>query len=130
MNFRFWIIFIMITISPLETKAEWVRVFSIDIGDLFIDSSSVKRDGNSIFYNQLVNYRTQQSNGALSFVTNSEVNCSSLSIRALNYQLYKKKMAKGKNFYNGKPSKKWKTYKPGTSAYLINKLLCERVHKN
>ena len=72
MNFRFWIIFIMITISPLETKAEWIRVFSIDIGDLFIDSSSVKRDGNSIFYNQLVNYRTQQSNGALSFVTNSE----------------------------------------------------------
>ena len=61
----------MITISPLETKAEWVRVFSIDIGDLFIDSSSVKRDGNSIFCNQLVNYRTQQSNGALSFVTNS-----------------------------------------------------------
>ena len=73
MNFRFDN-FHNITISPLETKAEWVRVFSIDIGDLFIDSSSVKRDGNSIFYNQLVNYKTQQSNGALSFVTNSEVN--------------------------------------------------------
>ena len=80
-------------------------------GDLFIDSSSVKRNGDSIFYNQLVNYRIKQSNGALSFVTNSEVNCRSLLIRDLNYQLYKKKMAKGKNFYNGNPSKKWKTYK-------------------
>ena len=130
MIIRFLIIFMIVTKFPLKTKAEWIRVFSIDIGDLFIDSSSVKRNGDSIFYNQLVNYRIKQSNGALSFVTNSEVNCRSLLIRDLNYQLYKKKMAKGKNFYNGNPSKKWKTYKPGTSAYLINKLLCERVYKN
>ena len=74
MVIRFLIIFMIVTISPLKTKAEWIRVFSIDIGDLFIDSSSVKRNGDSIFYNQLVNYKIKQSNEH-SFVTNSEVNC-------------------------------------------------------
>ena len=37
-------------------------------------------------------------------------------------------MGIGENFYKGKPSRKWKKYKEGTSAQLMNKLLCDRVY--
>ena len=112
-----------------NSKAEWIKLFSINEGDLFIDSKSIIRKKNKIFYNQMVNYREKKSNGILSFKTFSELDCKNLKIRDLNYELFNKRMGKGKNLYNGKPSKKWKKYKEGTSANFLNKILCDRVHE-
>ena len=88
-----------------NSKAEWIKLFSINEGDLFIDSKSIIRKKNKIFYNQMVNYREKKSNGILSFKTFSELDCKNLKIRDLNYELFNKRMGKGKNLYNGKPSK-------------------------
>ena len=112
-----------------NSKAEWIKLFSITEGDLFIDSKSIIRKKNKIFYNQMVNYREKKSNGILSFKTFSELDCKNLKIRDLNYELFNKRMGKGKNLYNGKPSKKWKKYKEGTSANFLNRILCDRVHE-
>ncbi len=112
-----------------NSKAEWIKLFSINEGDLFIDSKSIIRKKNKILYNQMVNYREKKSNGILSFKTFSELDCKNLKIRDLNYELFNKRMGKGKNLYNGKPSKKWKKYKEGTSANFLNKILCDRVHE-
>ena len=112
-----------------NSKAEWIKLFSINEGDLFIDSKSIIRKKNKIFYNQMVNYREKKSNGILSFKTFSELDCKNLKIRDLNYELFNKRMGKGKNLYNGKPSKKWKKYKEGTSANFLNKILCDRVYE-
>ncbi len=119
----------LLCIVPFHSNSEWVRLFSKSTGDLFIDTNSIKRENNRIFYSQLVNYNKKKSDNSLSFITYSEVDCKNLNVRDLNYKLFKKKMGIGKNFYNGTPSKRWKQYKQGTSAYLINKLLCERVHQ-
>ena len=112
-----------------NSKAEWIKLFSINEGDLFIDSKSIIRKKNKIFYNQMVNYREKKSNGILSLKTFSELDCKNLKIRDLNYELFNKRMGKGKNLYNGNPSKKWKKYKEGTSANFLNKILCDRVHE-
>ena len=112
-----------------NSKAEWIKLFSINEGDLFIDSKSIIRKKNKILYNQMVNYREKKSNGILSFKTFSELDCKNLKIRDLNYELFNKRMGKGKNLYNGKPSKKWKKYKEGTSANFLNKILCDRVYE-
>ena len=113
---------------PSFLKADWIKLFSINEGDLYIDSSSIKRKKNRIFYNQLVNYKKKKSNGILSLISYSELDCKSLKIRDLNYELFELEMGRGKNIYKGRPSKKWKKYADGTSANLVNKLLCERVH--
>ena len=102
----------------------------MDKRDLYIDSNSITRNGNKIFYNQLVDYNNIQPKGILSFKTYSEVNCLNLKVRDLNYELFKKQMGKGKNYYTGTPKKDWKYYKQGTSVYLLNKMLCERVYNN
>tara|TARA_B100000242_G_C42762600_1_gene355330 strand:- start:165 stop:521 length:357 start_codon:yes stop_codon:yes gene_type:complete len=112
-----------------NSKAEWIKLFSINEGDLFIDSKSIIRKKNKIFYNQMVNYREKKSNGILSLKTFSELDCKNLKIRDLNYELFNKRMGKGENLYNGNPSKKWKKYKEGTSANFLNKILCDRVHE-
>lgn len=130
MNLKLFISFFILVILPINASAEWIRIFSIAQGDLYINSKSVSRNGNSISFDQLVDYNKKQSNGAFSFLTNSEVDCRTLKIRDLNYKLYKQQMAKGTNFYKGNPSKKWKNFEPGTSAYLVNKILCERVYKD
>lgn len=128
MNQKKLIIFFSIFFFPFICNSDWIKIFTTNHGDLFIQSNSIKRDKNKIFYDQLVNYSSQQKNGSRSFITTSEVDCNSLKVRDINYKLFKKQMGMGENFYRGKPSKKWKKYKEGSSAQLINKLLCDRVY--
>ncbi len=123
-----FIVFLSIFFVPFFCNSDWIKIFTTSQGDLFIQSNSIKRDKNRIFYDQLVNYSSKQKNGSRSFITTSEVDCNSLRVRDINYKLFKKKMGIGENFYRGKPSKKWKKYKEGSSAMLINKLLCDRVY--
>ena len=95
----------------MSSNAEWIKLFTISEGDLFLDSSSIKRKKNRIFYSQLVNYNKKKTNNVFSFISHSELDCNNLMIRDLNYELYSKKMGQGKNFYTGTPSKKWKKFK-------------------
>ena len=115
---------------PTEGFCAWFKLFSTQSADLFLDTSSIKRENNSIFFSQLVNYRTKQPNGMLSLKTFSEVDCRNLKVRDIAYFTYKKKMGKGENFYNGKPKKNWKTTKKGTSVFFLNEVLCDRVLNN
>lgn len=110
-------------------KADWIKLFSTNEADLYIDAKSIERKKNRIFYNQLVDYRKKRADEILSFKTISELDCDSLKVRDLNYGLFKKKMGEGNNIYKGNPSKQWKKYKKGTSAALLNKLLCDRVYR-
>ncbi len=121
--------FLLCFLNPLFLNAEWIKLFTISEGDLFLDSSSITRKKNLIFFSQLVNYNKRKSNNVLSFISHSELDCNNLMTRDLNYELYSKKMGQGQNFYTGTPSKKWKKFKNGTSAHLVNKLLCERVYR-
>lgn len=122
------IIIFTVLFFPFFVEADWIRLFSINKGDLYINSKSIERKKSRIFYTQLVDYNNKQSNGVSSFISYSEVECSNLKVRDLNYELFDGRMGEGTNSYNGKPSKKWKKYKEGTSAHLVNKLLCERVY--
>ncbi len=122
------LIFLTYFFSFSTLKADWIKLFSTNEADLYIDTKSIKRKKNRIFYNQLVDYREKRSDEVLSFKTFSELDCDNLKIRDLNYGLFKKEMGMGKNIYKGNPSKKWKRYKKGTSANLLNKLLCDRVY--
>ena len=84
--------FLLFFLIPFVCNADWIKIFTISKGDLFIQSSSIKRDNNRIFYNQLVNYKLKQKNGSRSFITKSEVDCNSLRVRDVNYQLFKQQM--------------------------------------
>ena len=122
--------FLIFTITfPSLGFSAWFKLFSTQSPDLYLDTNSIKREKNSIFFSQLVNYKSKQPNGMFSLVTLSEVDCRNLSIRDIGYFTYKKKMGKGNNFYNGKPKKNWKLTKKGTSVYFLNNILCDRVLK-
>ena len=112
---------------PTLGHCAWFKLFSTQSADLYLDTSSIKREKNNIFFSQLVNYKVKKPNGMLSLITLSEVDCRNLSIRDIKYFTYKKKMGKGINFYKGKPKKNWKATKKGTSVYFLNEILCDRV---
>tara|TARA_B100000029_G_C17531022_1_gene943267 strand:+ start:75 stop:461 length:387 start_codon:yes stop_codon:yes gene_type:complete len=126
---RLFIFTFLIILSPNFSHSAWFKVFAINSGDLYIDTDSIVRDQNTIYFNQLVNYKKKQSNGMLSFKVFSEVNCLNLKIRDLDYATYDKNMGNGENFYKGKPKKKWKSPKEGTSIHFLNKVLCDRISK-
>tara|TARA_B100000579_G_C22748024_1_gene812567 strand:- start:515 stop:901 length:387 start_codon:yes stop_codon:yes gene_type:complete len=126
---KFFLLSFVILLLPSIGKSAWFKVFEINSGDLFIDTDSIARDKNTIYFNQLVNYKNKQPNGMLSFKVFSEINCSNLKIRDLDYETYEKNMGNGENFYKGKPNKKWKSPKEGTSVHFLNKVLCDRIAK-
>ncbi len=123
------IFLVLITlIIPSFCFADWFQIFSTNSGDLFINTDSIKREKNRVFFQQLVNYKNKQPNGMRSLKTFSEINCENLQVRDIGYETFKKNMGYGKNFYVGKPKKNWKKVRQGTSAHFLNKILCDRVY--
>ena len=93
------IFFVSSLIFPSLGHSAWFKLFSTQTADLYLDTSSIKREKTSIFFSQLVNYKVKQKNGMLSLKTISEINCNDLSIRDLDFFTFNEKMGKGKNFY-------------------------------
>ena len=58
----------------------WFKLFSTQSADLYLDTSSIKRENNSIFFFQLVNYKAKQSNGMFSLKTLSYIVFCEISI--------------------------------------------------
>jgi len=121
------IFFVSSLVFPSLVHSAWFKLFSTQTADLYLDTSSIKREKTSIFFSQLVNYKVKQKNGMLSLKTISEINCKDLSIRDLDFFTFKEKMGKGKNFYTGKPKRNWRRTNLGTSVYFLNEILCDRV---
>ena len=122
--FFFIIIFCFISI---DSHAAWFKLFSISSGDLYLETNSIKRNSNKIFFSQLVNYKTKQPNGMLSLKVSSEINCKNLSIRELKYMAFSKNMGLGEMFFEKEGKKSWKTPKKGSSPFFVNEILCDRV---
>ena len=112
---------IISVLIPLNCFAAWFKLFSITNADLFIDTKSISRDQNKIFFSQLVNYKKKQPNGMLSLEVYSEVNCNNLSIREFNFKAYTKSMAMGENFLEKKKKKKLEN-----SGKRFERLFCQR----
>ena len=83
------LIFFVFLLTPFFCNSEWFKLFTISKGDLYLETNSITRTGNSVFFSQLVDYKKVQPNGMLSFKVYSEINCKSLQIRDLNYETYK-----------------------------------------
>ena len=107
--------FFIITLFLISTNshAEWFKLFSINSGDLYLETNSIERNKNKIFFSQLVNYKSKQPNGMLSLKVFSEINCKNLSIRELKYMAYSKNMGLGEKFYEKEGVKTWKIPKKG-----------------
>tara|TARA_Y100000589_G_C26714383_1_gene451121 strand:+ start:153 stop:542 length:390 start_codon:yes stop_codon:yes gene_type:complete len=124
---KYFLVFFTLIISPNLGNSAWFKLFEISSGDLYIDTDSIVRDNNTIYFNQLVNYKNKQKNGMLSLKVFSEIDCTTLKIRDLDYEIFSSAMGGGEDFYNGKPKKKWKKPESGSSVHFLNKILCDRV---
>ena len=122
--FFFIIIFCFISI---DSHAAWFKLFSISSGDLYLETNSIERNNNKIFFSQLVNYKTKQPNGMLSLKVSSEINCKNLSIRELKYMAFSKNMGLGEMFFEKEGKNSWKLPKKGSSPFFVNEILCDRV---
>ena len=103
---KYLLVFFTLIISPNLCNSAWFKLFQISSGDLYIDTDSIVRDNNTIYFNQLVNYKNKQKNGMLSLKVFSEIDCTTLKIRDLDYEIFSSAMGGGEDFYNGKPKKK------------------------
>ena len=111
----------------INSNAAWFKLFSINSGDLYLETNSIERNNNKILFSQLVNYKTKQPNGMLSLKVLSEINCKNLSLRELKYMAFSKKMGLGEMFFKKEGKKSWKTPKKGSSPFFVNEILCDRV---
>tara|TARA_B100000963_G_C22507704_1_gene616776 strand:+ start:259 stop:642 length:384 start_codon:yes stop_codon:yes gene_type:complete len=124
---KYFFFFIFFCIISTNSNAAWFKLFSISSGDLYLETDSIERNNNQIFFTQLVNYKSKQKNGMLSLKVFSEINCKNLSIRELKYLAFSKNMGMGKKFFEKKGKKPWKIPKKGSSPFFVNEILCDRV---
>ena len=121
------IIIITFICIPFQAYSSWFKLFSTNTSDLFINTNSIKKQGDRIFFSQLVNYKKEQQNKMKSLVVSSEINCSNLKTRDIYFEAYNMNMGRGKNIVKKAANKNWKSSQKGTSIYFINEILCDRV---
>ena len=59
---KVYILLCFILFGPSCLLADWFQIFSVNKGDLFIDTESIKKNGNKVIFDQLVNYKRSQKN--------------------------------------------------------------------
>tara|TARA_X000001036_G_scaffold435186_1_gene475933 strand:- start:1403 stop:1876 length:474 start_codon:yes stop_codon:yes gene_type:complete len=112
---------------PFQAYSSWFKLFNTNTSDLFINTNSIKKQNDRIFFSQLVNYKKQQKNKMKSLIVFSEINCSNLKTRDIYFEAYEMNMGRGKIIVKKTANKKWKSSQKGSSVYFINEILCDRV---
>tara|TARA_Y100000590_G_scaffold451545_1_gene593107 strand:- start:839 stop:1219 length:381 start_codon:yes stop_codon:yes gene_type:complete len=111
--------------SIFANEFEWERVTANIKGSVFyIDNSTIKRSGNSVVYLKLTDYFKPTTNGRLSSIIYTEVNCDNYYYRYLKDYYYDLPMGKGEPSNIIEEKSEWFYAPKGSTAFYINEKVC------
>lgn len=106
-------------LSASAALAEWEQIAAFEDRYIFIESSRIRKNGNTVKFWTMYSYNTYQDMlGAnfLSTITLNELDCKNESIRVLARSDYSEKMAGGKSISSFDNPGRWINIAPGTIA--------------
>jgi len=117
--------------EPRQTTASagpnWVLVSEGTAGDKFyVDSSTIKRDGNLRRYWDYVDYASRTSTGLLSMRSFEETDCREERRRTIGFTSFSEAMLQGRILRTGRGDGSWDQIAPGTVAETVMRYVCAR----
>ena len=109
--------------------AEWVWVAESDNANLYIDPSTIRKDGNLVKVWKISDLKQRHKDGELSRRVRAEYDCKEERYRVLSLSEHSGPMASGTTLfthdYLGEPDK-WKQIPPESVGETVQKIVCSK----
>ena len=119
------ILFILLIIS-IPAYADWIKLASSTDGDMYIESNSIRKNGNSVLFWSLQDYKQKNELGDLSMKLKQEINCKEETIKIISLVSYSRNMGLGNVNLSGNASREITHIPPGTLNEEIYKFVCNK----
>jgi len=121
------ILFTLLILSA-PVYADWMKVVSTinEDTDIYIELNSIRKNGNSVLFWHLQDYKQKNELGDLSMKLKQEINCKVETIKTIALVSYSGNMGSGNVTSSGNGSGKIKHITPDTLAQHIYKFVCSR----
>lgn len=121
------VLFVLLALSALSARAEWVIVNVDENGRLFyIDPVTIEKTGDIRRAWVLENYRIAESGGILSTMLLDEFDCNELRGRAIQAVAYSGHMGTGNIVQHVRQLNSWTQYGPDTIGASVVRYVCSR----
>ena len=127
----FWLLLMLLILSSQPVYAEWVLVSGDDQAGLkvYVDSTTLRRNGNLAKMWQLYDYKTVQTvagDSLLSMKRFNEYDCTEARTRMLGYTWFSGNMGNGNVVYSTTEQLPWEPVVPRTINRTLWKVACEK----
>ena len=117
-------LFIGLVLASGLTSAEWVQISENDDANIYIDLSTLRKNGNLRTVWQLHDQKKRSEDGTLSSRISWEYDCQSERVRIVSATSHPEAMAKGKKLYTVYKASEWRDIAPKTMGYNGLKAVC------
>ncbi len=122
---------LMLGLTATAAMAEWTRANSTDSFIQYVDTATIRRNGNLVKMWELKDYKTvkKSSSGAkesyLSAKTQQEFDCKEEKKRLLAFSWFIGQMGSGNHVYSsGNVKDEWEPIEPGSIGEILWKIAC------
>ncbi len=119
---------LMMLLTAISTgaMAEWVKVSETDSANIYVDSETIRKDGNLRKVWQIRDLIQRDKTGKMSVRTFNEYDCKEGRTRILSGSDHSEPMGSGRVLAAGSGHNDWDYLAPGTSGATILKFVCSK----
>lgn len=124
-----WLLIALLVLSTSPAYAEWVSVVIVDTTTVYVDQSTIHRNGELVKVWVLADFaRANTSQGIISWSATSqeEYDCTQERTRTVALTYFSGPMGSGKVNYSDLVENKWGPVAPGSVAQLLLRVVCRK----
>jgi len=106
--------------------AEWLKIGNIDSATFYIDPATVRKDGNFRKVWEIIDLKTRDKNGELSYRMRMEYDCKEERARILSATSHSQAMASGKELTSVIGNGQWNDLPPDSNSETTLKIVCAK----
>ena len=117
---------VLLMLATTVACAEWVRINETDTGVIYVDPTTIRKDGDLRTVWGLTNLKTRDSAGELSRRRLDEYDCKQERYRIVSISTHSEAMAMGRILTRDSDSSEWQYAAPGSVAGDLLGFVCAR----
>ena len=115
---------LLLALAAVPAWGSWFRVVEGAEGDIYIDPSTVRWDGDLRIVWTVQDLKQRHKDGEFSRRVLREYDCKEKTSRALSFSTHSEPMGNGKTLYSHTVPGQWRSYAPGTNGDAALKIVC------
>jgi hypothetical protein len=125
------VLMLLLVVVSNSAMAEWVKIYSEDAFAIYVDSSTIRKNGSKVKLWQIVDYSKPQDTAIIGPAYSStkgqfELDCRSEQVNQIYFLLQTGNMGQGRTVVAYEAPKPWLPVVPDTAIQIVWKYACEK----